>query len=953
MYQPRRESTASLLGSPFSQHVPSEPQAQSKFREAMYSLMDQFADHLVAVHEECLAESTTWARGLEGELETAKDLLQKFIERSHTQPRRLSKSSLDSAPMVSSDSESGDSMIIPALNPDDDEDLAPAFSSAAPSAPNAPPKPLADDVFTARSKVKSPIEEPEQQQQERPRVYGKAARGHFPGHSGHTEPARKPSLLSNADAGRLQRKQSLLSFADGRRPSTFSQQANGGSRRQSFASVVPHQGADMPGSLSGSLAERDAETEKVTPVQSMEQDETSQDVGTQRDPRMLVQAVSSRHSRVSFQIGQEVQFPQKGAGLMRPHMEDEEGEDMVSKKSRNSLDGIADAQALWMLERLPLHAAWVQLLGQQMASMSSKMSVVSLHSLRSNDDLGQYNTLDEHDHHWSDPFDKYIMDPGSGFRIAWDLVTTLMVVFECVTLPLSFFNIDEYKTMRIASVVLPALWTVDFILSFFTGYFSAQGQVRTRAVNVWRHYLRTWFTVDIALICLDWIDLAGFTAADFGQTLKFVRLLKVFRLVRLSRKVKLPDAVHARLFKSEIQVILLGVVRIMLLLVWLSHLFACCFFGISSGSDSALNWLEAYELMDAPVYNQYAAAVFWSIGLFAGSCDIHPVSSLERAFTAGALYIVYMISATMISSITSSMTRLEIATATEASKLSDLKRYLNEHKISSSISIRVQQNAHFVMQEIRRMKPESEVELLSLISEPLRLELHFEIHMPTISRHAFFLHYEQQNPTLMRQACHQCISQVSFSKGDIAFDAGEVMANPGMIFVESGSFLYTRPQVATAGVQLVRIGQWAAEAVLWTPWTFRGLLRAKTHCSAMILNAETFQETVAKFPNSIQFALNYGKSYLMELAEVPEHDMTDLQMSCIDIDILLLACGVGDDQKRHSNRSSLQSHSSPQKPETTGFGWPFSRVAASLERISEARTSHAERKSEGARGYRP
>lgn len=73
---------------------------------------------------------------------------------------------------------------------------------------------------------------------------------------------------------------------------------------------------------------------------------------------------------------------------------------------------------------------------------------------------------------------------------------------------------------------------------------------------------------------------------------------------------------------------------------------------------------------------------------------------------------------------------------------------MREHHISSRTALRVQRNAQYALDEqkrrrrevvdlikkavIRRHTPEEDIELLVFLSEPLRVELRYEITMPSL-----------------------------------------------------------------------------------------------------------------------------------------------------------------------------------------------------------------------------
>jgi len=177
--------------------------------------------------------------------------------------------------------------------------------------------------------------------------------------------------------------------------------------------------------------------------------------------------------------------------------------------------------------------------------------------------------------------------------------------------------------------------------------------------------------------------------------------------------------------------------------------------------------------------------------------------------------------------------------------------------------------------------------------------------MPLVATHPFFRIYSFECTALMKQVCHCCIWQITLSKGDVAFNAGEVMPHPGMLFIASGKLVYTRAAAAHAKPELVKEGMWAAEPVMWTEWTFAGMLRAKTNVASAMIEATGFQETVAKSPLFAAFAIEYAKSFTDALSNTPDQDLTDLCDYHMDLDRLARAAIYGDaDFDNGINRNS-------------------------------------------------
>merc|ERR1712232_1190120 len=225
-----------------------------------------------------------------------------------------------------------------------------------------------------------------------------------------------------------------------------------------------------------------------------------------------------------------------------------------------------------------------------------------------------------------------------------------------------------------------------------------------------------------------------------------------------------------------------------------------------------------------------------------------------------------MVGAVLVGTLTSSMTQLRILHNEKAAKLSKLRKYLRDNAISYRLTLRVTRNAQHAIQEQENYIPEAHVELLELVSEPLRIELHFELYAKILKEHPFFEEMTLLCPHIMQKVCHTSTSIVTVATGDIIFNLGEIPPKPKMIFVATGSLSYNVPNPAslsstrngnaktrrtvsrlTVKHEFLAHGEWIAEPVLWTHWMHRGILTATNDCRLCLIDASKFMDAVSAF----------------------------------------------------------------------------------------------------------
>jgi len=310
-------------------------------------------------------------------------------------------------------------------------------------------------------------------------------------------------------------------------------------------------------------------------------------------------------------------------------------------------------------------------------------------------------------------------------------------------------------------------------------------------------------------------------------------------------------------------------------LVGLLHFIACCWYGIGIDvEEDAKSWVRHMDLDKAVLGYQYVTSFHWSLTQFTGTVDINPHNTGERVFAVVVLLFGFLISASVVSSITSSMTRLQIVSARQATQTSMLNQYLFDNGISTKVALRVQRNAMYALLQEKKNTPESAIELLNLVSEPLRVELHYEIHLPVLAWHPFFRRFNEFNANATRRICHVAVSRLSICRGDILFSIGEQPQFPAMYFIMNGRMQYLSD--GRSPEALTPDNKWASEPVLWTPWVHLGTLRARAECMLTLLDANQFQSICVQFRTQEFFPRLYAEEFVAELNNTSKDEITDM-----------------------------------------------------------------------------
>lgn len=465
-----------------------------------------------------------------------------------------------------------------------------------------------------------------------------------------------------------------------------------------------------------------------------------------------------------------------------------------------------------------------------------------------------------------------MVHPHSMKRLSWDLVSMLLVTMDVIMIPLLFFDPEDTGFTLFLGWISRVFWSLDIAASFLTSYITPNGELEQRPFLVARRYALTWMPLDLCVITFEWLEVFredSFTAGSLAKTIRGTRGLRILRAVRLLRVARLaktsPEVMKtlAYYMGAEEVSIFLSLLKIILIIAAITHIIACCWYGVATSFGSTSSWVKDQGLEDESGHYRYTVSLHWALGQFTGGGDIAPQNLIERTFAVAVLFPAFVISALVVSGITTAMTRLQLIGEHETRQFATLQRYLSDHGISNKLATRVSRNAQHVIAERKRNIPESCVELLEVLSTPLRMELNFEVNGPILKWHPLFQLYSKENLAGMRQICHAAVCQLFLMKDDTLFNDGEEPAEPKMFFLVSGELSYRRKGKAP---EILAPPVFFSEHVLWTTsWHHNGTMVAVNECTILCLFADQFRSIAKQFRTAAFHLGFYGAEYLRAL----------------------------------------------------------------------------------------
>ena len=147
-----------------------------------------------------------------------------------------------------------------------------------------------------------------------------------------------------------------------------------------------------------------------------------------------------------------------------------------------------------------------------------------------------------------------IIDPRTSyFMNVWDALTTVALGFTAIAIPYEVAFLPPathaLDPLFLVSLLVSVVFVADLVLQFFLMYPAKATETRaagwvTDRSQIARHYLSTWFAIDVLSVAASGFDFISLGCDDdcegrFGITdLRVLRMLRALRLVKLTRLVR-------------------------------------------------------------------------------------------------------------------------------------------------------------------------------------------------------------------------------------------------------------------------------------------------------------------------------------------------------------------------------------------------------------------------------
>nr|ABI94040.1 hyperpolarization-activated cyclic nucleotide-modulated cation channel splice variant Bs-I [Panulirus interruptus] len=450
----------------------------------------------------------------------------------------------------------------------------------------------------------------------------------------------------------------------------------------------------------------------------------------------------------------------------------------------------------------------------------------------------------------------WIIHPCSNFRFYWDLCMLFLLVANLIILPvaISFFN-DDLSTRWIAfNCLSDTIFLIDIVVNFRTGIMQQDNseQVILDPKLIARHYLKTWFLLDlISSVPLDYIFLIfnkdfneSFQILQAGRALRILRLAKLLSLVRLLRLSRLVryvsqwEEVYVSSFLNMASVFM-RIFNLISMMLLIGHWSGCLQFLVPMLQGFPSNsWVAINELQTSHWLEQYSWAFFKAMShmLCIGYGSFPPQNLTDLWLTMISMISGATCYALFIGHATNLIQSLDSSRRQYRERLKQVEEYMAYRKLPRELRTRITEYFEHRYQG----KFFDEEMILGELSEKLREDV---INYNCRSLVASVPFFANADPGFVSEVVTKLKYEV-FLPGDIIIKEGTI--GNKMYFIQEGivDIVMSNGEVATS----LSDGSYFGEICLLTNARRTASVRAETYCNLFSLSVEHFNTVLDSYP---------------------------------------------------------------------------------------------------------
>ena len=391
---------------------------------------------------------------------------------------------------------------------------------------------------------------------------------------------------------------------------------------------------------------------------------------------------------------------------------------------------------------------------------------------------------------------KYLINPESYGKLAWDITCMLFIVYLSITVPYKIcFNVTSSAAWSYFEMVITLFFMADIFVTFNTGFYS-KGALVTNRKQIAINYLKFWFWMDlVASIPYSWFidgivekepsDSSGvYQAPQVLRLIKITRFLRVLRLLRLAKLKRILMKIEDYI-ASNILATLFVFARLLSVVFFIAHWTACWWFYIGSQDMDTypMTWITKAKIENKSNSEKYITSLYWAFTTMTtvGYGDITAITINEKIYAMFSMIVACGVFAYTVGSIGSLVSKQNAMENAYREQVVAVNRYMRKKELPYDLQFRVRRYLEYVWENKKRNNLD-EKQILKLLSEPLRDEIYSQIHgdiikkCPIFSDTVFEMHFLNQ--------VTRALEGETYAPGDTVIEEGEMSTK--MYFIQNG-----------------------------------------------------------------------------------------------------------------------------------------------------------------------
>ena len=423
--------------------------------------------------------------------------------------------------------------------------------------------------------------------------------------------------------------------------------------------------------------------------------------------------------------------------------------------------------------------------------------------------------------------------PDSRFRTWWDSLVLIVVLMNGVFVPFQIaFAIGSKASWGWLDAIGFLVFSTDIVIQFCTAYIDPQGKVVTDRKKIAKHYIKTWFILD--LVGTIPFELFAFIPAleGSGNQVRYLSLLKTPRLLRLGKLMGVLD-------KLEIANVF-HIIRLYFFMLLAVHWLSCIWYPLVRSQGTLYLHADLEDEQETlRMRSAYLLSFYNSLLLMTGE-DLDAYSDAERLFCSIALSLGVCFYGFIIGNVMMLLNNMDAMRQFHREKIDVLKRTCTYLGLPASLQSRV--GNYFRLLSTRSHPGPDGLQYLAKLPPNLKGDIANFLHLRALKKISLFAQCEE--PFLKKLAGALCYEL--YAAGEPVFSVGDAGRN--MFLIVRGSIAVTNKSNETIAV--LREGDAFGEAALITSVRRTATCTTINCTDIAVLSAESLNRAMADFPTS-------------------------------------------------------------------------------------------------------